>query len=84
MKKKVHFAKILKHYSYTIHPGDIVAGTIMHNDKSGFLVEIGTRQSGYLPHEELTLNLSKKQTKKLLITTITTCLLYTSPSPRDA
>lgn len=71
MTIKVHFAEILKKYHYTIHPGDIVAGTIIHYEKSGFLVEIGTNKSGYLPTEELTLNSRKKHNKKLLVTNIT-------------
>lgn len=71
MKKKIHFAKILKQYNYKIHPGDVVAGTILHNEKSGFLVEIGTEKSGYLPKEELTLNLRGKN-KSNLVTVITT------------
>ncbi len=71
MKKKVHFAKILKQYNYKIHPGDVVAGTILHNEKTGFLVEIGTEKSGYLPREELTLRLKEESKHNLLNTKIT-------------
>ena len=71
MKKKIHFAKILKEYNYKIHPGDVVAGTILHNEKSGFLVEIGTKTLGYLPKEELTLNLKEKHKYTLIATKIT-------------
>jgi len=71
MKKKVHFAKILKEYNYKIHPGDVVAGTILHNEKSGFLVEIGANTLGYLPKEELTLHLNEKNKYTLIATKIT-------------
>nr|YP_009395267.1 ribosomal protein S1 [Bryothamnion seaforthii]ARW64035.1 ribosomal protein S1 [Bryothamnion seaforthii] len=47
------FAKILKRYKYNLNTGDIVAGTILHEEHSGFLVNIGTQTAGYLPKEEL-------------------------------
>lgn len=71
MKKKVLFAEILKQYNYKIHPGDVVAGTVLHNEKAGFLVEIGTEKSGYLPKEELTLTSKTKNSYSSITTKIT-------------
>nr|ARW64247.1 ribosomal protein S1 [Chondria sp. (in: red algae)] len=47
------FTKILEQYKYALNNGDILAGTIAYKEKSGFLVNIGTQVSGYLPYEEL-------------------------------
>nr|YP_009396898.1 ribosomal protein S1 [Ophidocladus simpliciusculus]ARW66084.1 ribosomal protein S1 [Ophidocladus simpliciusculus] len=49
------FADILKKYKYNLHAGDIVAGTIIYQEYLGFLVNIGTSLSGFLPKEEITL-----------------------------
>lgn len=51
-----NFASMLNEYNYNLHPGDIVAGTIFNQEEKGFLVDIGTKMAGFLPHEELTLN----------------------------
>nr|YP_009396696.1 ribosomal protein S1 [Vertebrata australis]ARW65882.1 ribosomal protein S1 [Vertebrata australis] len=70
MKKKKrnnNFAAILKRYKYKIHDGDIVAGTIIHTEKAGFLVEIGTSSSGYLPKEEVNINIKKKNNYSFLL-----------------
>nr|YP_010619363.1 Ribosomal protein S1 [Amplisiphonia pacifica]WAX03376.1 Ribosomal protein S1 [Amplisiphonia pacifica] len=56
IKRKNKFAEILKQYNYQLHSGDIVAGTITHYEKIGFLVDIGTEKIGYLPQEELIIN----------------------------
>nr|YP_010618782.1 Ribosomal protein S1 [Rhodomelopsis africana]WAX02795.1 Ribosomal protein S1 [Rhodomelopsis africana] len=56
INRKSKFAEILKKYNYRLHSGDIVAGTITHNEKIGFLVDIGTEKIGYLPKEELIIN----------------------------
>nr|YP_010619557.1 Ribosomal protein S1 [Xiphosiphonia pinnulata]WAX03570.1 Ribosomal protein S1 [Xiphosiphonia pinnulata] len=70
IKRKSKFAEILKKYNYELHSGDIVAGTITHNEKIGFLVDIGTKQVGYLPKEELIINLkSTIQNHLMLINT---------------
>nr|YP_009400013.1 ribosomal protein S1 [Tolypiocladia glomerulata]ARW69832.1 ribosomal protein S1 [Tolypiocladia glomerulata] len=53
MKKEEDFAEILKEYKYEIQEGDIVAGKILYYEKTGFLVEIGSKRSGYLPNEEI-------------------------------
>nr|YP_010619946.1 Ribosomal protein S1 [Symphyocladia marchantioides]WAX03959.1 Ribosomal protein S1 [Symphyocladia marchantioides] len=53
IKGNNQFAEILKKYNYQLHSGDIVAGTITHNERIGFLVDIGTEKVGYLPKEEL-------------------------------
>lgn len=47
------FANILAKYRYNINSGDIVAGTIIHKESCGFLVNIGTQIAGYLPQEEI-------------------------------
>nr|YP_010851708.1 ribosomal protein S1 [Echinothamnion hystrix]WGH14538.1 ribosomal protein S1 [Echinothamnion hystrix] len=61
------FAEILKQYNYRLHSGDIVAGTIIHNEKIGFLVDIGTEKVGYLPKEELIINLKNTVSKNLML-----------------
>nr|YP_009500397.1 ribosomal protein S1 [Gracilariopsis heteroclada]AXE43559.1 ribosomal protein S1 [Gracilariopsis heteroclada] len=50
------FGAILNHYDYSLHPGDIVAGTIFHKESRGFLVDIGAHVAGYLPIDEILLN----------------------------
>nr|YP_009397939.1 ribosomal protein S1 [Sonderella linearis]ARW67125.1 ribosomal protein S1 [Sonderella linearis] len=47
------FANILNKYNYKLHAGDIVAGTIIHKEYSGFLVNIGNNIASYLPQEEI-------------------------------
>nr|YP_009398782.1 ribosomal protein S1 [Kuetzingia canaliculata]ARW67968.1 ribosomal protein S1 [Kuetzingia canaliculata] len=66
---KNQFAKILKKYRYNLNPGDIVAGTILHKENSGFLVNIGDKISGYLPTDEIPLmsRNNKYNSKTLLI-----------------
>nr|YP_010171053.1 ribosomal protein S1 [Chondria tumulosa]QSD57194.1 ribosomal protein S1 [Chondria tumulosa] len=49
------FAKILHKYKYNLNNGDILAGTIIYKEHSGFLVNIGTKIAGYLPQEEITI-----------------------------
>jgi len=74
LKKKINknnFAAILKKYKYELHQGDIVAGTIIYQEYAGFLVEIGHKQSGYLPKEEKTINLNNNKEEK-------TIFLYTT------
>ena len=58
------FAFMLNRYNYNIHPGDIVAGTIFHQENQGFLVDIGEHIAGYLPIEETCIN-PKNQKKNL-------------------
>nr|YP_009391945.1 ribosomal protein S1 [Acrosorium ciliolatum]ARW60089.1 ribosomal protein S1 [Acrosorium ciliolatum] len=48
-----NFAYMLKKYKYNLHPGDIVAGTIIYKEYNGFLVNIGDNITGYLPQEEI-------------------------------
>nr|YP_009294755.1 ribosomal protein S1 [Gracilariopsis chorda]AOM67015.1 ribosomal protein S1 [Gracilariopsis chorda] len=50
------FGAILNKYDYSLHPGDIVAGTIFHKESRGFLVDIGSHVAGYLPIDEILLN----------------------------
>nr|YP_010851510.1 ribosomal protein S1 [Echinothamnion hookeri]WGH14340.1 ribosomal protein S1 [Echinothamnion hookeri] len=61
------FAEILKQYNYRLHSGDIVAGTVIHNEKIGFLVDIGTKKIGYLPKEELLINLTNTMDNNLML-----------------
>nr|YP_010199069.1 ribosomal protein S1 [Hydropuntia urvillei]UAD88518.1 ribosomal protein S1 [Hydropuntia urvillei] len=49
------FSSILVQYSYNLHPGDIIAGTIFHQESQGFLVDIGVNMAGYLPMDEILL-----------------------------
>lgn len=64
MQKQNKFAKILKQYNYNLHAGDIVAGTIIYQEYSGFLVNIGDKIAGYLPQEEMTLSRIKDNKNK--------------------
>lgn len=61
------FADILNKYKYSLHDGDIVAGTIIHSEDTGFLVNIGTNTSGYLPKEEIGLMSKRHYNKSLLL-----------------
>jgi len=60
---------MLKKYKYNLHPGDIVAGTIFHQEKKGFLVNIGDNTAGYLPIEEINLSFNKNNNNKFLVKT---------------
>lgn len=67
MKKSQNtFKDILQKYKYELNSGDIVAGTIIHHEKCGFLVNIGTNISGYLPQEEVKTELGKNEKKHLM------------------
>nr|YP_009511339.1 ribosomal protein S1 [Gracilariopsis longissima]AXI97216.1 ribosomal protein S1 [Gracilariopsis longissima]UAD89132.1 ribosomal protein S1 [Gracilariopsis longissima] len=60
------FGAILNQYDYSLHPGDIVAGTIFHKESKGYLVDIGANVAGYLPLEEILLNSFNNYDKYLL------------------
>ena len=47
-----NFTFILDKYKYHLKLGDIVAGIIFSKEKSGYLVNIGDQNSGFLPIEE--------------------------------
>lgn len=70
-KKKETFGKILEKYQYILSNGDIVAGKIIHEEKKGFLVDIGTKTAGYLPKEEVAINLKKQNNEHLLLLSTT-------------
>nr|YP_010850916.1 ribosomal protein S1 [Lophurella mutabilis]WGH13545.1 ribosomal protein S1 [Lophurella mutabilis] len=65
--RKNKFEEILKQYHYKLHSGDVVAGTVIHNEKIGFLVDIGTDKVGYLPKEELIINLKNTICSNLML-----------------
>nr|YP_010155947.1 30S ribosomal protein S1 [Cumathamnion serrulatum]QQY85298.1 30S ribosomal protein S1 [Cumathamnion serrulatum] len=67
---KNQFSDILQKYKYNLHSGDIVAGTITYKESKGFLVNIGDNTAGYLPKEEINVDLSYD--KKLLTLFINT------------
>ena len=73
MKKKYNkhnsFANILQKYRYNINSGDIIAGTIIHKESYGFLVNIGTQIAGYLPQEEITIKFTTNDNYLFLINT---------------
>lgn len=66
------FANILKKYDYNLHPGDIVAGTIIHKEYNGYLVNIGDNIAGYLPQEEIILEKNIKKNNSMLYFLINT------------
>nr|YP_009296304.1 ribosomal protein S1 [Sebdenia flabellata]AOM65239.1 ribosomal protein S1 [Sebdenia flabellata] len=71
MTKKIGFSEkdfgsMLAKYKYNLHPGDIVAGTIFNQEAKGFLVDIGADIAGYLPEEETSLILNKKNNYKTI------------------
>nr|YP_009244579.1 ribosomal protein S1 [Agarophyton chilense]AMK96821.1 ribosomal protein S1 [Agarophyton chilense]ASP44716.1 30S ribosomal protein S1 [Agarophyton chilense]UAD84453.1 ribosomal protein S1 [Agarophyton chilense] len=49
------FGAILTQYSYNLHSGDIIAGTVFHQESKGFLVDVGVDIAGYLPLNEVLL-----------------------------
>jgi len=55
--KQKKFTNILEKYKYNFQTGNIVAGTIIHQECNGFLVVIGDQLSGYLPREELSISI---------------------------
>nr|YP_010198080.1 ribosomal protein S1 [Gracilaria multipartita]UAD86496.1 ribosomal protein S1 [Gracilaria multipartita] len=50
------FGAILTQYKYNLHPGDVIAGTIFHQESQGFLVDVGVSIAGYLPIDEILLS----------------------------
>nr|UAD87691.1 ribosomal protein S1 [Gracilaria salicornia] len=52
------FGAILTQYKYNLHSGDIIAGTIFHQESQGFLVDVGVNIAGYLPVNEILLGFS--------------------------
>jgi len=54
------FESMLNEYSYNLHSGDIVAGTIFNKEAKGFLVDVGAEIAGYLPFEETSLQLTEE------------------------
>nr|ARW63819.1 ribosomal protein S1 [Chondria sp. (in: red algae)] len=61
------FSQILQQYKYNLNKGDIVAGTIIYKEKSGFLINIGTKIAGYLPQEELRIKSNYNDNKDSLL-----------------
>uniref|UniRef100_A0AAU7YRF6 Small ribosomal subunit protein bS1c n=1 Tax=Gracilaria hainanensis TaxID=2871843 RepID=A0AAU7YRF6_9FLOR len=55
------FGAILTQYKYNLHSGDIIAGTIFHQESQGFLVDVGVSIAGYLPIDEILLNSSNNR-----------------------
>nr|YP_009398997.1 ribosomal protein S1 [Cliftonaea pectinata]ARW68040.1 ribosomal protein S1 [Cliftonaea pectinata] len=66
-----NFASILKKYQYSLHTGDIVAGTILYKEDRGFLVNIGDKSIGYLPIEEITSEINKNSKHYLKLLNLT-------------
>lgn len=54
--KHKDFVFVLKKYKYNLNLGDITAGTIFSEEKSGFIVDIGAEIAAYLPKDEISLN----------------------------
>nr|YP_010851312.1 ribosomal protein S1 [Aphanocladia delicatula]WGH14143.1 ribosomal protein S1 [Aphanocladia delicatula] len=67
MTKENQFKEILKKYNYKLHSGDIVAGKVIYNEKIGFLVDIGTEKIGYLPKEEIIINIKNRINTNLML-----------------
>nr|QUE28035.1 ribosomal protein S1 [Sahlingia subintegra] len=44
---------VLQEYNYSLKEGDIIAGTIFSKEKNGFLINIGSENSAYLPKNEV-------------------------------
>nr|YP_009257625.1 30S ribosomal protein S1 [Coeloseira compressa]ANH09708.1 30S ribosomal protein S1 [Coeloseira compressa] len=58
MTKKIRFSsqalkEVLYKYQYNLNTGDIVTGNVFHEEKQGFLVDIGNKTAGYLPKKEV-------------------------------
>lgn len=84
MKKKFtnNFAYILKKYNYNLHPGDIVAGTILYKEYNGFIVNIGDNTAGYLPQEEIGSQNINNYTQLDLLINITREFLLVTHNPQ--
>nr|ARW68390.1 ribosomal protein S1 [Chondria sp. (in: red algae)] len=77
-KKVNKFTQILQQYKYNLNKGDIVAGTIIYQEKSGFLINIGTKIAGYLPEEEIKIRSNNNHVvKSFLINTTREFFLIT-------
>ena len=71
-KKNVSkFTEILNKYKYRLNNGDIVAGTIVYYEKRGFIVDIGTKTKGYLPQEEIYIDVKTQKNHSLILTNTT-------------
>nr|YP_009396497.1 ribosomal protein S1 [Polysiphonia scopulorum]ARW65683.1 ribosomal protein S1 [Polysiphonia scopulorum] len=66
-KNRSRFKEILNKYNYKLSDGDIVAGTIVYHEKAGFLVDIGTNTKGYLPQEEISIDLKRQKNHYLTL-----------------
>nr|ARW68803.1 ribosomal protein S1 [Palisada sp.] len=69
--RKNSFADILQKYRYSINNGDIIAGTIVHKESLGFLVNIGTKIGGYVPQEEIKLKSDTANSKSSFLVNAT-------------
>ena len=68
VKKNVSkFKEILNKYKYKLNNGDIVAGTIIYCEKGGFIVDIGTNTKGYLPKEEIYVDIKTRKNRNLIL-----------------
>nr|QUE29938.1 ribosomal protein S1 [Erythrocladia irregularis] len=50
--KRDSLKTILQKYNYALNKGDVAAGIIFSKEKYGFLINIGSTLSGYLPNSE--------------------------------
>lgn len=48
-----YYAHILDKFKYYFKPGDVIAGTILTQEKTGYLVNIGGQCAAYLPNKEI-------------------------------
>ena len=57
--------------------GEVIEGHVMDVERDGLVVDIGYKSEGIVPQQEM-LSLGADP-----LTKVSSCLLYTSPSPRD-
>ena len=71
---ELSFEQMLEESFKTIHNGEVVEGTVIDVKPDEIILNIGYKADGIITKSEY----SNDQSLDL-----TTCLLYTSPSPRD-
>ena len=55
----------------------------LKNEKSSYLIKHSNNPVNWYPWDQRSLNLAAKENKIIILSIGYSCLLYTSPSPRD-
>ena len=68
MEDKSDFETLLADYVHCFKRGDLVTGTVMGTDSSGFLIDIGDKSVAFLPQREVDGEIKKGESHQFLIT----------------